>query len=138
MPKHSLQPELDLPSSERRGGFIGRVGEALVGRNGQTPPGIAEIAPHQPRVAIPARPEEMQRLLGASIDENMLLTTHVRRLEAELRSSSAELAKLRGELRGAVRDASPIRSPGWPTAGRSIWSWRRSAPARADHHPRTS
>jgi diguanylate cyclase len=66
---------------------------------------IAEIGPHQPCVVIPARPAEAQRLLGASIDENRLLTAHVRRLEAELRGSSAEVAKLRGQLRGAVQDA---------------------------------
>jgi diguanylate cyclase len=54
---------------------------------------------------MPSRPEELQRLLGASIDENGHLTALVRRLEAELRGSSAELAKLRGELRGAVQDA---------------------------------
>ena len=59
----------------------------------------------EPRIAIPARPAELQRLLGASIDENRHLTAHVRRLEAELHRSSAELAKLRGELRGAVHDA---------------------------------
>jgi hypothetical protein len=105
MPKHSLQPDLDLPSSERRGGLIGRVREALVGRNGQRLPGIAEIAPHQPCVVTPARPAEAQRLLSATIDENRNLTAHVRELEAELRGSSAEVAKLRGQLRGAVQDA---------------------------------
>ena len=67
--------------------------------------GIAAVAPDQPRIAIPSRPAELQRLLGASIDENRHLNTQVRRLEAELRRSSAELAQLRGELRGAVHDA---------------------------------
>jgi diguanylate cyclase len=92
------QPHLDPPSGERLGGF-------LVGRNGQTLAGISEVAPHQPSIAIPARPEQLQRLLGASIDENRHLTAHVRRLEAEVRRNSAELAKLRGDLRGAVHDA---------------------------------
>jgi hypothetical protein len=68
-------------------------------------PIAAEVAPHQPSIAIPARAEVLQRLLGASIDENSHLTAHVRRLEAELRRSSAELAKLRAQLRGAVHDA---------------------------------
>ena len=105
MPRHSPQPDLDLPSGERLGELIGPVKQGPVGRNGQTLPGTAAVAPHQPRIAIPARPAELQRLLGASIDENRHLTAHVRRLEAELRRSSAELAKLRGELRGAVHDA---------------------------------
>jgi diguanylate cyclase len=105
MPRHLPQPDLDLSSGERLGELIGRPTEGTLGRNGQTLPGIAEIAPHQPCVVIPARPEEMQRLLGASINENRLLTAHVRRLEAELGRSSAELTKLRGELRGAVHDA---------------------------------
>jgi diguanylate cyclase len=65
----------------------------------------AELTPDLSRIALPARPAELQRLLGASIDENRHLTAHVRRLETELRRSSAELGKLRGELRGAVRDA---------------------------------
>jgi GGDEF domain-containing protein len=54
---------------------------------------------------MPARAEELQRLLGASIDENSRLTAQVRRLEAELCRRSTELAKLRTELRGAVHDA---------------------------------
>jgi len=45
------------------------------------------------------------RLLSATIDENRNLTAHVRELEAELRSSSGEVAKLRGQLHGAVQDA---------------------------------
>jgi diguanylate cyclase len=44
-------------------------------------------------------------MLGASIDENSQLAAQVRRLEAELRRSSTELARLRGQLRGAVHDA---------------------------------
>jgi diguanylate cyclase len=105
MPKHSLQPDLDLPSSERRGGFIGLVREAVVGRNGQTLPGTPEGTHHQPWIAIAARPAEAQPLLGATIDENSHLRAHVRRLEADLEKSSVELAKLRGQLRGAVQDA---------------------------------
>jgi diguanylate cyclase len=103
MPKHSLQPHLDLPSGERLGGLVRRVEE--IGRNGQALPGTAEVAPPRPCIAIPARAEDLQRLLGASIDENSHLIAHVRRLEAEARGRSAELAKLRGELRGAVQDA---------------------------------
>jgi diguanylate cyclase len=102
MPRHLPQPHLDLLSGERPGELIGRVKGAPVGRNGQTLPGTAltELG-----IATPARPEKLQRLLGAISDENRHLTAHVRRLEAELRRSSAELVKLRGELRGAVQDA---------------------------------
>jgi diguanylate cyclase len=105
MPRHSPQRDLDLPSGERVGELILGVKQASAGRNGQTLAGIAAVAPHQPRIALPSRSAELQRLLGASIDENSHLTAQVRRLEAELRGSSAELARLRGELRGAVQDA---------------------------------
>ena len=105
MPRRLPQPDLRVPSSERLGELIGHLTGGLVGLNGQTPSSAAELTPHRSCIAIPARPEELQRLLGASIDENRHLTTHVRRLEAELRRSSAELAKLRGQLRGAVHDA---------------------------------
>jgi diguanylate cyclase len=105
MPRHPPQPHVDLSPSERLGESIKGGPEALVGGDGQTPPDSAEITPHQPSTAIPARAEALQRLLGASIDENRYLTAHVRRLEAELRRSSAELAKLHGQLRGAVSDA---------------------------------
>ena len=104
MPRHLPQPHLDLPSGKRLDELIGGVKRTVLG-NGQTLPAPPRSTPHQPRIAIPARAEELQRLLGASIDENRHLTAHVRRLEAELRRSSAELAKLRGELRGAVHDA---------------------------------
>src|ERR687891_1502060 len=104
MPRHSPQPHLDLSSDERLGESIKRVTETLVGGNGQVRPGTAEVTPHQPCTTIPRRAEDLQRLLGASIDENRHLTAHVRRLKAELRRSSAELAKLR-QLRGAVNDA---------------------------------
>jgi diguanylate cyclase (GGDEF)-like protein len=103
MPKHSLQPDLDLPSSQRLGELIGRANRALVGHNGQRFPGAAATA--EPSVAIPAGPAELQRLLGARVDENRHLTAHVRRLEAELRRRSAEVAKLHGQLRGAVQEA---------------------------------
>jgi GGDEF domain-containing protein len=103
MLKRSRQPDPDLSSSERLGESIGRLKEAPAGHNGQTLPGVA--APTEPGIAIPARPEELQRLLGASIDENRHLTARIRRLEAELGRRSAEVAKLRGELRGAVQDA---------------------------------
>jgi diguanylate cyclase len=94
-----------VPSSERLGELIGHLTEGLVGLNGQTPSGAAGLTPHRSCIAIPARPAELQRLLGASIDQNRHLTAHVRRLEAELHRSSAELGKLRGELRDAVHDA---------------------------------
>ncbi|HSA81925.1 MAG TPA: GGDEF domain-containing protein [Geminicoccaceae bacterium] len=105
MPKHSLQPYLDPPSGERLGELIGGVAQTLTGGNGQLHPGTAEVTPHQARIAVPARPEELQRLLGASIDVSRQLTAQVRRLESELQRRSTELAKLRGELRGAVEDA---------------------------------
>jgi diguanylate cyclase len=106
MPRHLPQPHLDLPSDERLGESIKRVTEPSFGGNGQVLPGSSDLTSYQPRIAIPGRPGGgMQRLLGASIDENRLLTAHVRRLEAELEMSSVELAKLRGQLRGAVHDA---------------------------------
>ena len=105
MPRRLPQPDLRVPSSERLGALIGHLTEGLVGLNGQTPSGAVELTPDPACVAIPARPEELQRRLGASNAENRHLTTHVRRLEAELRKSSAELARLRGQLRGAVHDA---------------------------------
>jgi diguanylate cyclase len=105
MPRHVPQPHPDPPFGDRLGGLIGRVREALVGRNGQTLPGTPEATPHQPCIGVPARPAEAQRLLSATIDENRNLTAHVRELEAELRSSSGEVAKLRGQLHGAVQDA---------------------------------
>ena len=78
---------------------------ALAGGNGQSLPGAPEVTPRRPCIAVPTRAEELQQLLGASIDENGHLTAHVRRLEAELRRSSAELAEVRRQLRGAVHDA---------------------------------
>ena len=105
MPRHLPQPDLDLSSRERLGELIRGRTEGTLGGNGQTLPGIAEIAPHQLCIAIPARPAEAQRLLSTTLDENRNLTAHVRELEAELRGSSAEVAKLRGQLRGAVQDA---------------------------------
>jgi hypothetical protein len=96
MPRHLSQPHPDPPFGERLGGLVERAREALVRRNGQTLSGTPEVAPHQPCIVIPARPAEAQRLLSATIDENRNLTAHVRELEAELRSSSAEVAKLRG------------------------------------------
>jgi diguanylate cyclase len=105
MRRHLPQLHLDLSSDQPPGESIKGLTQALVGGNGQRLPGAAEVTPHQPCIAIPARAEELQQLLGASIDENRHLTAHVRRLKAELRRSSAELVKLRGELRGAVHDA---------------------------------
>ena len=99
MPRHLPQPHLDLWSDQPADELI------QVDGNGQRLPHAAEVAPHRPSIAIPARAEALQQLLGASIDENRHLTARVRRLEAELRGSSAELAKLRGQLRGAVHDA---------------------------------
>ena len=99
MPRHLPQPHHDLSSEQPADESI------QVDDNGQRLPNAAEVAPHQPFVAIPARVEALQQLLGASIDENRRLTARVRRLKADLRGSSAELAKLRGQLRGAVHDA---------------------------------
>jgi diguanylate cyclase len=105
MPRHLPQPPLDLLFGERLDELIGGPTEGTLGRNGQTRPDIAEIAPHRRSIATPGRAEALQRLLDASTDENRNLTAHVRELEAELRSSSVEVAKLRGQLRGAVQDA---------------------------------
>ena len=105
MPRRSSQSDLDLPSGNRRDELIGGVTKRTVLGNGQTHPRSADATAHQPHIDMPARAEELQRLLGASIDENSQLTAQVRRLEAELRRRSTELAKLRSELRGAVHDA---------------------------------
>ena len=132
MPRHLPQPHLDLWSDQPAGELI------QVDGNGQRLPHAAEVAPHRPSIAIPARAEALQQLLGASIDENRHLTARVRRLEAELRGSSAELAKLRGQLRGAVHDALTDPLTASPTAARSILSCGRSRRARAGCHPRIS
>jgi diguanylate cyclase len=104
MTEHSLQPDLDLPSSEGLGELIGPLTEGFVGRSGQAL-SSATTRLAQPSTAVLARPEELQRLLSASIHHNRVLTAQVRRLETELRRSSAELGRLRGDLRGAVHDA---------------------------------
>ncbi len=103
MPRRLPQPDLRVPSGERLGELIASLTEGLVGRSGQTLSSTV-AALTQPSIAIPARPEEQQRLLSAISDENGYLTAKVRRLESELRRNSAELGKLRGALRGAVRD----------------------------------
>jgi diguanylate cyclase len=105
MPRHWPQPDLDLPSGERIGEVVERAKKALVGRNGQTLRDTADVMSPRQGITIPARPEELRRLLGASIDENRHLLAQVWRLEAEVDRSSAELAKLRAALRGAVQDA---------------------------------
>jgi diguanylate cyclase len=105
MPRHSPQSDLDAPSGKRLDELLGRITGGRVGRNGQRLAGTAAITPRQPCTALPGPAEELRRLLGASIDENSHLTARVRRLEAELRQSAAELARLHGQLRGAVRDA---------------------------------
>ena len=105
MPRDLPQSNLDRPSGNRRDELVGGVTKRTASGNGQTHPSSAEAKAHQPRVTLPARAEELQQLLGASIDENSQLTAEVRRLEAELRRRSTELATLRTELRGAVHDA---------------------------------
>ena len=104
MPLRLPQPNLRVPSNERLGELIGRLTDGLLGRSGQAlSSAAAELA--QPGIAGLARPEELRRLLSASIDDNRYLTARVGRLETEQRSSSVELARLRGQLRGAMRDA---------------------------------
>ena len=103
MPERSSQFDLDLPSGNRRDELIGGVTKRTVLGNGQTHPGSADATAHQPHIDMPARAEELQRLLGARIDENSQLTAQVRWLEAELCRRSTELAKLRTELRGGKR-----------------------------------
>lgn len=70
---------------------------------------FAGNSPHRPWIATPPDVEELQRLLSATIAEKGNLVARVRALEAELRGRSAELAELRGELRGARHDA--LRDP---------------------------
>ena len=106
MPRHLPQPHLDLPSGERHDELIGRLTKRTVGGNGQTLPRGAEVTPHQPS----HRHTRSSRggCSGCSAPASTRTGTSrpsVRRLEAELRRSSAELAKLRGQLRGAVHDA---------------------------------
>ena len=104
MPRRLPQPDLRVPSSERLSELIGRLTDGLLGRSGQALSSVtAELA--QPGIAGLARPEELRRLLSASIDDNRCLLAQVRRLETEQRRSSVELARLRGQLRGAMRDA---------------------------------
>jgi diguanylate cyclase len=105
MPRRSSQSDLDLRSGNRRDELIKGVTRPTVLGNGQRHPRSADATAHQPHMDMPARAEELQRLLGASIDENSQLTAQVRRLEAELHRRSKELAKLRTELCGAVHDA---------------------------------
>jgi diguanylate cyclase len=97
--------DLDLPSGKGLDELIEGAMEGILRRNEQTFPGTAEVTAREPRLAIPAPAAQLQRLLGASIDERSQLAAQVRRLEAELRRKSTELAKLRTELRGAVHDA---------------------------------
>jgi diguanylate cyclase len=105
MTRRPPRPDLDLLSGGRPGELIGRFAEDRGGRNGQTLPATAAVARHQSCMTRPSRPEELQRLLGARIDENSDLATRVHGLEAALRRIMAELAKLRRELRGALQDA---------------------------------
>jgi GGDEF domain-containing protein len=95
--------DLDLASDKWLHELRGRATEGSVGHNGQTLAGTGADAPHLPGIATSTGPEELQQLLGAG--GNAQLVTHVRRLEAELRRSWAELAQLRGQLRGAVHEA---------------------------------
>jgi diguanylate cyclase len=104
MPRRLLQPDLRVPSRERLGELIGRLTDGLLDLSRQ-PPSSATAVLAQPGVADPAQPEELQRLLSASVDDNRFLMAQIRRLETAQRRSSAELARLRGQLRGALRDA---------------------------------
>ena len=88
MPKHALQPDRDPPFSDRPFAAI-----------------AGEVRTRRPSVAGGGRADEQHRRLHATIDEKRTLTTRVRELEADLRSASAEVARLRSELRGAVQEA---------------------------------
>lgn len=88
MTRHLCQPDLKLPSDGR-----------------QREPVPPQLATHRLSLVAPVGAEELQRLLAAVNDDNRNLAAHVRRLKAELSRSSAELARLRGDLRSAVRDA---------------------------------
>ncbi len=104
MPLRLPRPNLRVPSNERLGELVGRLTDGLLGRSGQALlSATAELA--QPGIAGLARPEELRRLLSASVDDNRCLTARIRRLETEQRRSAVELARLRGQLRGAMRDA---------------------------------
>lgn len=88
MSKPALQPDRDPPFSKR-------PFEAPAG----------EVTTRRLSVAGPGRADAQHRLLHATIDENRTLTTRVRELEADLQNAAAEVARLRGELRGAVQEA---------------------------------
>jgi len=99
MPRRPHQPDLDLSSGERLGELLAGHAAASVGRNGQAM-APAVTTPHRPHIV-----ETLRRRLGGAIAENTNLAARVGGLEAELRRSSAELARLRGQLRGALHDA---------------------------------
>ena len=110
MRRHLPELHLARSSDQRPGELIKGVTEALVDRNGQTLPGTAEVAPHQPCIAVPARAGELQRLLGASFDENAQLTAHVagsRRSRAGARHSLPSCAGSCVEFGLLLPEASP-------------------------------
>jgi predicted signal transduction protein with EAL and GGDEF domain len=93
MRRYLPQPHLDLSSDQPPGELL------KVGGNGQRLPGAAEVASHQPCIALPARAEELRRLLGASIDENGQLTDPLtglanrRSFDLELRAVGARASR---------------------------------------------
>jgi diguanylate cyclase len=97
--------DLGVPSDEWLHELRVGVADGSVGHNGQMPSDSGADVPHLPGIATPTGAEELQRLFGAGIGGKAQLAAHVRRLEAELRRSWAELAQLRGQLRGAVHEA---------------------------------
>jgi hypothetical protein len=118
MPRHLPQPHLDLWSDQPADELI------QVDGNGQRLPNAAEVAPHQPFIAIPARAEALQQLLGASIDENRHLTF--------ASTSPVIVLCLSVSLRA---DTTSARSPDGPHSGGSrhtAWAAMDGLAAQAD------
>jgi hypothetical protein len=95
----------------------------------------ADLMLRGPRIRAVARGADLRRLLRTTIDENTNLTVRVRELEAELRTRSGDLTKLRRELLGAVRDA--MTDPLTGLANRRSFDLKLAAvAARASSAPR--